>query len=77
MFLFFYVGMFGCYPSMYDSDDSYYSDEDDDDDDEVDDEVLQSIARRLRKKYERKVTEKDTGMQVRLFSSESEERDFV
>ena len=65
MFLFFYVGMFGCYPSMYDSDDSYYSDEDDDDDDEVDDEVLQSIACRLRKKYERKVTEKDTGMQVR------------
>lgn len=48
-------GMFGCYPSMYDSDNSYYSDEDDDDDDdEVDDEILHSIARSFRKKYERK-----------------------
>jgi len=49
--------MFGCCPGMYDSDDSYYSDEDDDDD-EVDDEILQSIARSFRKKYERKASEK-------------------
>lgn len=65
-------GMFGCYPSMYESDDSYYSDEDDDDDDEVDDEVLQSIARRLRKKYERKVTEKDTAEKPAHNLSEAE-----
>ena len=47
---------------MYDSDNSYYSDddEDDDDDDELDDEILQSIARSFRKKYERKPTEKGT-----------------
>ena len=45
---------------MYDSDNSYYSDDDDDDDDddELDDEILQSIARSFRKKYERKPTEK-------------------
>ena len=52
--------MFGCCPGMYDSDNSYYSDDDDDDedDDELDDEILQSIARSFRKKYERKPTEK-------------------
>ena len=56
------LGMFGCYPGMYDSDNSYCSDDDDDDDDddELDDEILQSIARSFRKKYERKPTEKGT-----------------
>lgn len=54
-----FSGMFGCCPGMYDSDNSYYSDDDDDDDDdELDDEILQSIARSFRKKYERKPTEK-------------------
>jgi len=54
------LGMFGCCPGMYDSDNSYNSDDDDDDDDddEVDDEILQSIARSFRKKYERKPSEK-------------------
>ncbi|KAL9982579.1 hypothetical protein ACROYT_G004641 [Oculina patagonica] len=53
-------GMFGCCPGMYDSDNSYYSDDDDDDDDddELDDEILQKIASSFRKKYERKPTEK-------------------
>ena len=56
------LGMFGCCPGMYDSDNSYYSDDDDDeDDDEGDDEILQSIARSFRKKYERKATEKGSG----------------
>jgi len=54
--------MFGRYHGMYDSDNSYCSDDDDedddDDDDELDDEILQSIARSFRKKYERKPTEK-------------------
>lgn len=51
-------GVFTCYNSaVYDSDDSYCSD-DDDDDDELDDEILHSIARSFRKKYERKPTEK-------------------
>ena len=56
------LGMYGCCPGMYDSDNSYYSDDDDDDDDddELDDEILQSIARSFRKKYERKPTEKGT-----------------
>jgi len=56
------LGMFGCCPGMYDSDNSYCSDDedDDDDDDELDDEILQSIARSFRKKYERKPTEKGT-----------------
>ena len=54
--------MFTCYNSaVYDSDDSYCSDDDDDDDDEVDDEILHSIARSFRKKYERKPTEKGNG----------------
>lgn len=53
-----FVGVFTCYNSaVYDSDDSYCSD-DDDDDDELDDEILHSIARSFRKKYERKPTEK-------------------
>ena len=29
------LGMFGCCPGMYDSDNSYNSDDDDDDDDDV------------------------------------------
>ena len=55
----FCLGMFNCCPGMYESDDSYYSD-DDDDEDEVDDEILHSIARSFRRKYERKTTDKGT-----------------
>ena len=63
---------------MYDSDDTYYSDDDDeDDDDDLDNESLHNVASNLRRKYEKRSTDKSSGKGSWVFSFWTTDLGFV